>query len=433
MLIIKNDFISSILIITFLSFVFHISNVINKKFNTEVSRKFVHISSGLFSLTFPFIISNHFSLLILSILFSLLIFVMKYKTDNLKSVTNIDRKSIGEVLFPISIYLLFVFSEKYYLYFISVLVLSISDALAALIGKKYGMINIKVENDQKTLEGTITFFLITFIIVEIPLLVMTDIDKIACLLIALMIAVLITMLELISIYGMDNMLVPIGTLFILHRTTQTDTQFIANLIIMLIFVITVITFLFKQMKVVTFSGIVGIIIVNYISLVLCSIEYFLVLLVFQLIFWWKTLNFNIIEKYNISEIIQTNFWNILVSFYVHFNYHLLNTIFPIFISIICWQSLLIFDYLEEKDTKNNTKNSFQKLIKNILFVGITSVPIFIFFKLQDKIAIFLITTVLIYFLNLVFKLGISEYIKYRFMIRNVIILCGIIIQAYLLL
>ena len=48
------------------------------------------------------------------------------------------------------------------LYFIAILTLSVSDAVAALIGKRYGSIRFKIEGETKSLEGSVSFFFITF-------------------------------------------------------------------------------------------------------------------------------------------------------------------------------------------------------------------------------------------------------------------------------
>ena len=53
---------------------------------------------------------------------------------------------------------IFLFSETSAI--ISILIVSISDSVAALVGRKYGMINIR----NKTLEGTFSFFLSSIII-----------------------------------------------------------------------------------------------------------------------------------------------------------------------------------------------------------------------------------------------------------------------------
>ena len=421
-----NDFLASGIILIVLFVIFYIGKLVKKISDSEISRKFVHIFASLFSLSFPFLIKNSSTLLILSIFFALVISIMKFKKDKdnfLKSVVDIDRATVGEILFPITIYLLFIFSDKYYFYFISVLVLSFSDALAAIIGKKYGVIKIPVEQDYKSLEGSITFFFITFLIIEIPLLLMTNLTPLQCILISLIISLLITMLELISVYGTDNILVPLGVLFLIQRLSKVDLDYLFYLTLSLI-VISFITFvIFGNFKVIGLSGIIGMILVNYTCLTLTNLKYFIILLYFGILFLIVALIRKLNYRYDITEILQTTFWCIIISFFIHFNYHLVDKLIGVFLCCIAWQSLFIFNFLYNKNL-----NFFQKMLNLALFLVITIIPVFIVFNLNSYLIPFIIISIILLIFNSIIDeiyLKISLE-KYRFIMRNILILIGII-------
>ncbi|MCX7870013.1 MAG: hypothetical protein N2485_00320 [bacterium] len=426
-MLIKNDLLAIVLIFSVLFIIFFIGKIIYKRFDVELSRKFVHIFSSLFALSFPFIISNHLTLLFLSIFFSIFIFIFKFyknKDSLLKSVVDIDRKTIGEILFPMSIYLVFIFSKEYYFYLISLLVLALSDALAAIIGKKYGKIKIPIEQDFKTLEGSLTFFIITFLAVKIPLILFSNFHLLNIILISFIIAILITMLELISIYGTDNIFIPLGVLFLLQRLSNLDVNYLIYLILSL-FIITFITFiLFYNTKIITISGIIVMIIVNYTCFALTNIYYFFTLFYFEIIFFLIAFVSKLNYKYDVNSVIFTTFFSIIISFFIHFNYSLINEIFFIFLSVISWQAIFIFNYL----FNYSKKLDILKRTLNLLgFFTIVIFPVFIVSNILNYLPLFLIITLFLIMLDSFIEFRKINLEKHRFFIRNILIFLGIIL------
>lgn len=430
-MLIKNDLLASVLIFFVLFIIFFIGKIIYRKFDVELSRKFVHIFSSLFALSFPFIISNYLTLLFLSIFFSIFIFIFKFyknKDSLLKSVVDIDRKTIGEILFPMSIYLVFIFSKEYYFYLISLLVLALSDALAAIIGKKYGKIKIPIEQDFKTLEGSLTFFIITFLAVKIPLILFSNFHLLNIILISFIIAILITMLELISIYGTDNIFIPLGVLFLLQRLSNLDVNYLIYLILSL-FIITFITFiLFYNTKIITISGIIVMIIVNYTCFALTNIYYFFTLFYFEIIFFLIAFVSKLNYKYDVNSVIFTTFFSIIISFFIHFNYSLINEIFFIFLSVISWQAIFIFNYLFNYLFNYSKKLDILKRTLNLLgFFTIVIFPVFIVSNILNYLPLFLIITLFLIMLDSFIEFRKINLEKHRFFIRNILIFLGIIL------
>ena len=187
----------------------------------EATRKFVHLTGGVVSLSFAFVFKSHWTVLGLCVAFVTLMVVTK-KLGLLPSVHGVKRKSSGDLLHPIAIYLTFVIASHYdkpEFYLISVMVLSVSDALAAIIGVSYGFKVYSVEEEKKSLEGSFVFLLSTFLIVHLGLLLLTHIGRMECVLSALLISILVTCFEAISLGGADNIIIPFGTLFIIMRIT----------------------------------------------------------------------------------------------------------------------------------------------------------------------------------------------------------------------
>ena len=210
------------------------------KFKAETTRKIVHFGTGFICFSFPLYITEHWSVLFLTISFVLLL-VLSMKFKFLKSINGIDRKTNGSFLFPISIYMIFwaysiIGKENYYggdliwtssrdingvlnntdgvYYFLPLLIFSVSDPLAALFGKKWPFGKYTILKETKTVVGSIVFLLSSFCI---SLLFMTNQSSSlsSAIIISLILGVSTTLAEGISQKGFDNILIPITAIAIL--------------------------------------------------------------------------------------------------------------------------------------------------------------------------------------------------------------------------
>ncbi len=185
----------------------------------EWTRKLVHVCGGLVSLALPWLVRSHWTVLGLGATLAAILLLTR-RLGVLRSVHGVERRSEGGVYFPIAVYAIFLLAaEQPAFYLISVLTLVVSDALAALVGTSYGRMRFRVERDRRSVEGSVVFFLATFMAVHLPLLLLTDVDRLLSVLVAIQIALLVTFLEVISLEGNDNLIVPIGTYLLLLKMT----------------------------------------------------------------------------------------------------------------------------------------------------------------------------------------------------------------------
>jgi phytol kinase len=96
------------------------------------------------------------------------------------------------------------------LYVVPMLILTLADAIAALVGIAYGRIRYLTTDGLKSAEGSIAFLVMAFLSVHVPLLLFTDIGRAQTLLISALIAILSMLIEAISARGLDNLLIPLG-------------------------------------------------------------------------------------------------------------------------------------------------------------------------------------------------------------------------------
>ncbi len=137
------------------------------KISADNTRKLTHLSSALLCLFFPKFLQEPIYVFLLCASFAVLLTVSK-KLNLLKSINNVKRKSYGSLAFPIAVFM--IFSNWYYLgnnnfiFFISLIVMGVSDPLAAFVGEKWQIKNNK-STDTKSNIGSLSFFISAFVLV----------------------------------------------------------------------------------------------------------------------------------------------------------------------------------------------------------------------------------------------------------------------------
>ncbi|MEW6281734.1 MAG: hypothetical protein AB1758_24205, partial [Candidatus Eremiobacterota bacterium] len=198
------------------------------------------------------------------------------------------RRSEGGLYYPLAVYLLFLMgSERPVFYLVAVLALVVSDTLAALVGGSYGQHPFQAEQDRKSLEGSGVFLLSTFLGVHLPLLLMTDLDRAACVLIGVQIALLVTCFEAISQRGNDNLIVPLGTYYLLLKLTDKPVDYLVFQLLLELGCLGLTLFLFRRFRLFSFAGALGVSLVLYGAISLGGVPWgwppFLVLLGYVLL------------------------------------------------------------------------------------------------------------------------------------------------------
>jgi phytol kinase len=188
------------------------------KLPVEQSRKFIHVAGGLVCLLFPSFFTSHWWVLVLTLASFLTLFIT-YKRKMLPAIHQTKRYSLGSVLFPLPVYGCFLMAEinKDVLFFyLPVSLLAISDTAAEIGGTRWGAMSKQFFNSQKTLTGSVCFF-ITAAIVSFGWLHFGLHLPVADVLgIGLAVTLFATIAELITLHGWDNITVPAITILVLQ-------------------------------------------------------------------------------------------------------------------------------------------------------------------------------------------------------------------------
>jgi phytol kinase len=212
------------------------------------------VAFGVAAATLPWVIQSSWTFLALAIAIALpLSWARRQKL--LPSLFDVERRTFGELYFPAGVYLLFVVSAgQPVFYVVSLITLVLCDALAAVLGKAYGRHRYSVQQDQRSLEGSAVFLFTAFLGTHLPLLLLTDIDRGTCAMIALQLALLVTTFEAISTGGIDNLVLPLGTYYLLVKLTPRPSAAIGvQLVVQLVLLLGMVVFA-RRTRFLTFSG-----------------------------------------------------------------------------------------------------------------------------------------------------------------------------------
>ena len=220
----------------------------------EWTRKLVHFGGGLIAAAFPWLFAWHWTVLVLGGVFFLILWGTR-RLGLLQSVHGVTRHSEGGLYYPVAIYILFVVAAaRPVFYLISILALVVSDSVAAVLGSAYGRMGYTVQRDRRTVEGSVVFFLSTFLICHLPLLLLTNTPPLLSVLVGLQLAMLVTLFEGISIRGNDNLIVPLLSYFILLKLTTQEPAFLAYQIGAQLVIMAIVAYLAWRYQFLTASG-----------------------------------------------------------------------------------------------------------------------------------------------------------------------------------
>ena len=186
----------------------------------ETSRKVLHTGAGLLTLVLPFAFRDLWPVVLLvagtAAALAVIRFIPAVRTQFGAGAYRVARASYGEFYFLLGVVTLFWLTEAQssVLFAIPVLVLTLADTTAALVGSRYGLT--PHASARKTIEGSMAFAAMAVLCVTVPLLLWTSVGGVESLLIAATMALLLMLLEACAGRGRDNLLIPLGGYLLLR-------------------------------------------------------------------------------------------------------------------------------------------------------------------------------------------------------------------------
>lgn len=173
--------------------------------HSELTRKFVHMSVGTFVATWPFYF-KWWEIGLVSLAF-LFVVSVSIQWNIFRSIHGVNRRSLGEVLFAVAIGFLAFLDGDPWVFTIAMLHLSLADGFAAIVGVHFGKrTRYQVFGYPKSWAGTLTFLGVSVFITGFYVVGVMATPDLTLLLLVPLIA---TLVENFSIYGTDNLFVPV--------------------------------------------------------------------------------------------------------------------------------------------------------------------------------------------------------------------------------
>ena len=188
-----------------------------ERLGKEASRKFIHIMLGNWWIIAMIFFDNVIWAAFVPATFVIINYI-SYKKNIIAVMERDDNneEGLGTVYYALSLLILSIITfgviNKPELGLIPVLVMAYADGLAAIFGKKIKSKKINIGKTQKSVAGSLTMFIVSFVLIAGFL---AYIGIVMWPLYAIIMSLFITIIELISVKGLDNITVPIVTFIML--------------------------------------------------------------------------------------------------------------------------------------------------------------------------------------------------------------------------
>lgn len=187
-------------------------------YGSGFTRKVIHIGVGMMSWALPFLFTSPWPFVFACVVF-MIINLIDWRYGLIGSMQSKHRNNLGTVYFPLAAAVAaLIFWEQPPLLVASLMPLTWGDGLAPVIGAAYGKRFYRVHTSTRTLEGSAGFFVAGFVFTWLALWLMPgtpDISPAGALLPSLVIMAVTTLIEAVSIWGLDNLAVTAAAILIL--------------------------------------------------------------------------------------------------------------------------------------------------------------------------------------------------------------------------
>ena len=176
----------------------------------EFTRKFIHIAVGMWAYG-TVLLFEHRAFAAIPPLAFVAINGFSYWQGTFKAMETGEKENLGTIYFPISFaVLIWLFWGRPHLLVASLMPMTWGDALAAVLGRRFGRRRYTILGSARSLEGSAAMFLAGWAATLVPLLLLapTPLSLGAAVGIAAATALGATVIEALSPWGVDNLTVP---------------------------------------------------------------------------------------------------------------------------------------------------------------------------------------------------------------------------------
>ena len=187
-------------------------------FGTGFTRKVIHIGVGMMSWWLHLIFSSPWPFIVACGVF-VVINLLDWKYGFFAAMASGDRSNLGTVYFPIAAGVVaYLFWNTPPLMVAALMPLTWGDGMAPVVGRAYGRHEYAVLSSTRTLEGSLGFFAGGLLFTWLALWVIPGapaLTPLAAFLPALVITAVTTVVEAVSVWGLDNLTITAVTIWLL--------------------------------------------------------------------------------------------------------------------------------------------------------------------------------------------------------------------------
>lgn len=220
-MLLNNNFFGIIICTLYIFTIIGLAELLRKKrgYSSDFTRKVIHIGVGMMSWVLIFLFTSPWPFIIMCGLFAVLLY-LDFRFGFFPAMASKDKNNMGTVYFPIAAgAAVYVFWSQPPLMVAALMPLTWGDGLAPVVGRAYGKRPYYVANHKRTLEGSMGFFVFGLLFTWLALWVMPEpphITPLAAVLPALVVTIATTLVEAVSIRGIDNLTITAVALLILN-------------------------------------------------------------------------------------------------------------------------------------------------------------------------------------------------------------------------
>ena len=188
-------------------------------YGSDFTRKVIHIGVGMMSWGLHFLFDTPWFFVIACLAF-MAINLLDWRYGFFAAMASSDRSNLGTVYFPLAAGVVaLLFWQQPPLMVAALMPLTWGDGMAPVVGKAYGRRLYVVHTSTRSLEGSAGFFIACFFFTWLALWAVggsPDVTPPAALLPALLVTTATTLVEAVSIWGLDNLSITAVAILVLQ-------------------------------------------------------------------------------------------------------------------------------------------------------------------------------------------------------------------------
>ncbi len=184
------------------------------RLSVEFTRKFVHVAVGMIAFPLVWLFRDWYWAIMPPLVF-ILVNYMSYRRQIFRGMETGEKNQLGTIYFPFSFSILIpLFWSQPALLVASLMPLTWGDAFAAIVGKRWGAHTYRAFGQTRSIEGSLAMLALSFIATTVALLVFGQ-PAPSSVVWGLATAVVATIVEAFSPWGIDNLTVPLCSAVVL--------------------------------------------------------------------------------------------------------------------------------------------------------------------------------------------------------------------------